>query len=694
MSNGSPKYIQLGIEDLSITPKVVAESSHGQHLTKFFIMSGKGRYGRNIMSGGEALAYYGGDTFSKTKPFFTPSTAFLAEALSVSKAVIQRIDMGGSKATLTQYIDIATETRTIKKRLPSGGIDPLADDLKVDVPCYKLRLVSKTDGIPVIQEGTMKNVDDTPSKMYPIYHFESLDGEFYNTLGFKIGPWTNLTKDTVRSVGQYLYGLTHQNNVDGFITSIKTIAGSESCKVGLADTIDPITEKTVALDKVFQSSVYNTTDRELPLIYPDTTTKIFEENFRTVAKILAINESNFINGDTEIVDSEGTVVDLSEWYDVTGDLATFEKESPMLNIITSNSTAGVQYQTIRMDDTSDSLAGFVVGNSQTLFQLGGGTDFAAELDTKQKRLDHYHSQIIGIMAGYTDINSQLQETVLNPESNIYDPGFPLEVKKSLINFISVRHDTVVVLSTYICGLDGETHMTPEDEVAIGTLLKGRLDLNPESTEYATPIARGVICGGYCQIAGSDYREFVPTTFDLMSKMCNYMGAGNKEWNELKSFDAGAESVADTIENIFPVFVSPAIKGKLWAIGINWLEVKDKETEYHWPAFSTVASDRSSLNSIFTVQACAWIEKVHISAWKEFTGETRLTRDQFKIKQENYVSKRIRDAFDGRFALQPKVFFTDYDDTTRYSYHLTTRIGTNDMLTVVRTSTQVVRKSDF
>jgi hypothetical protein len=173
-----------------------------------------------------------------------------------------------------------------------------------------------------------------------------------------------------------------------------------------------------------------------------------------------------------------------------------------------------------------------------------------------------------------------------------------------------------------------------------------------------------------------------------------MGAADRQWKSLHEFDAGDASAAIEVKDILPKFVPPSAKGTLWSTGINWLEPLYNEKVYHWPAFATVADDNSSLNSIFAVYATMWIEKQQIMAWKVFTGESRLSRGAFKEKVENYMRTRLADAFGDRFKLAPKVVFTADDLAKGYQWHLNTRIGFNDMYTVVVTSTTAVRNDSF
>jgi hypothetical protein len=247
------------------------------------------------------------------------------------------------------------------------------------------------------------------------------------------------------------------------------------------------------------------------------------------------------------------------------------------------------------------------------------------------------------------------------------------------------------MTTDISNDEGDRVMTNEEEVAISKLIKGRLLLAPESTYFNTKVARASISFGSCTIVDSTHKGRVPTTYDLIMKINGLMGAGTKKWVRSKQFDAGDVSAANLIENILPYTIARSIKDEIWNTGVNYLEPLYTDATYHWTAFSTVSDDVSGLNNIMVMHAAMWCQRIQILGWKTFTGENRFDEPSFIKQTEQFMSKELLGAFDGRFIITPTTVVTE--DDARYGNRWSTDIElkVNSSYTVVNTSTTVKRK---
>jgi len=670
--SGRPQYNLLGFNDKSELPKVVAKPAVGQHAVKAFLIAQKGAYGPKIVNAAKAQLTLGSETFNIKGEFVNHQTIFAAKALSKATCIIERIDMGGKTAGLTHFIDIATKTKTLKKRTSTGVELASADTLATDEECYVIRHVYGNVEATT-QEGTMENADGSKSTMYPIFSVSTLAGSFYNGLGYSVEPRENSTKADVVARGQFIYSAYALSKVDGITTKAKTAFGGANAKLSLVE--DANGEN---FGKSFADAFYGEN------VTGDLNITTYDENIKTVAGMIATKEQAFLTANAGMQDKDSNVVNLDNWFDNADTL----NETPLLvNLFGLASTSGVKYFTASIEAlaTTDK-AGLKIANAASPFFMQGGTDYASTLDTAAKRVAHYEAAIRVIMAGYLDKQSPLMETAVNPETVIYDSGFiEMDTKYALTNIIAVRKDTAVVLST---AKDGITQ-TAEEEATTGKLLKARLELNPDSTYYATGVARGVICFDSANIKDSAYKAKVPSTYDLLDKSVSYMGG--KAWKEGKSFDAGDESTVSTLYNFTHKFVPPALKDALWSTGINWVEPYLTEDVFHWPAFATVSDDTSSLNSIFTMYCGLWAQRVHINTWKVFTGETRYpTRETFAEAVELDMLSAFKDKFDGRFAPQPKVSFTADSLAKGYQWDSDVLIKTGGMYTVVRATVTVAR----
>lgn len=737
MSKGTPGYILRGINDKSIAPVKIDRPEYGQHLSKSYIRAAKGNYTPKIASASEHVSYFGPQTFDALDKYVGPATIFAGASLKDSIAVLQRVDLGGSKAKLTHYIDVATKTVNISARTKFG--DPIkdADPMLSSVEGIALKhiVVEEDASEASVKSGTMTNIDGSDSKMYPILSFESLDGEYYNSIGYRIKPKADSSKDLVNDNKNFMYDFELFLNQDGTLTAFKTLFQSVSTEVSLVKGTSNLTGKTTALGDRFASSYYNDTDDNLPWRDTEVTLKVNENNINVINEIVAKAEKDAQA--LAIVDEAGVIVDVADWFDLTGDVTGRESE---VNIFDLKSSTNVPYLVCQIDDTA--VSGKIVGNVNTVYNLKGGTDSKSADDYNFEKLEVLIAEVGSVnfdalapgataeeiaaaqalddtavqtvikdyvpvtqeeleyememefikrdLAKYNDYYSDYQEIALHPESIMYDPGYPLSVKEAMVNFISERGDTVVVLSTYITNLEGDNVIPAEDEVAIGVLLNARLSLAPESTYFGTEVCRGLICGGSCVIKDNPWTGRVPITYSLASKASAYMGASSKEWNGAKSFDAGDESAATEIMDVLPKSVR-GFKDKLWTNGINWVEPLYNEKVYHFPAFSTVADDKTTLNSFFTVMACAYICKVEIFSWKTHTGESRLSTPIFLETVKKYIENELAGKFDKRFVLIPRVEITAEDAGSGTTWSQDVAVYSNNMFTVAKNSTTTFRK---
>jgi len=684
--NGYPRYKDEGIEDLSILPAVVKKPEIGQHTPRFFLMTEKGRPGRYEVTGASALLRLGADSFNPKSKFFNHQTVFSNGAMSKQSVVIDKIDMGGKRATIHVYLDVLNTKADIKNRFIDGQIDPDSDAILTDKDVRKFRIVYSTNPNLHNAKGTMKE-NDVNSRLIKIISAEGEVGAHYNKLGFNFK--TSKNQNDFKAL-KYTFRLLKNDNV---LKTIKTLLSSETIDVTLLTHIDPSINESVAFNDVYENDYYNETDYEVAMAFKDISISVHEDNVRRVAEDFAGIE-NALRAEAVFADADGVPYDTSDWY------GNFDGvDAKTVSILDGKYPTNVPMLGVTFDSGVDMDADFVnpepthFANTNTNIFLEGGTDFSEEILNGTETIEErYNREVLGLLANYLDPEAEEQEVALHNESSLWDSGFDVTVKNALSNIIAIRPDTTIFQSTYICNPTFDNIMSSEEQLAVGKIISSRLRLTPESTYFGTDVARAVVCFGSCTIKDSSFKGRIPTTYDLLLKVCDYMGAGNGKWKHTAQFDAGDESAATSIENILPK--NPKGKAILWRLGINWLEPLYTKYTYHWPAFATVASDRSKLNSIFTMMAAAHIARLEIFSQKKFSGENRYSAPVFLTMVKNYMEEQMVGKFDDRFLLSPIPTITTADAKLGYQYALNTRIGANNMFTVVRNSRTVVSKEDF
>lgn len=297
------------------------------------------------------------------------------------------------------------------------------------------------------------------------------------------------------------------------------------------------------------------------------------------------------------------------------------------------------------------------------------------------------------MAKYLDPDSDVQDTAINVESIIYDTGYDMVTKKELFNFIALRKDTVVILSTHSDSL-GEKYLGLADTRARGVALRSRANLAPESEYHGTGVARALIMMSNGNLRDGTTANFIPSSFELGIKAAKMMGAGNGKWKREELFDNAPGNILNYLINIQPEFIPAGIKPTLWNDGLVWAQPYDR-VQYHFPQLQTVYdNDTSVLNSFFNVMALATLNKIGADAWRQFTGTTSLTENVFKDTVEAYVNGRLKDLFAGIITVIPEVVISEYDSLRGYSWSLVNKMYANNAKTVMVYHTEVYRASDL
>ncbi|MGC3004392.1 hypothetical protein ACPF8X_39940, partial [Streptomyces sp. G35A] len=93
-------------------------------------------------------------------------------------------------------------------------------------------------------------------------------------------------------------------------------------------------------------------------------------------------------------------------------------------------------------------------------------------------------------------------------------------------------------------------------------------------------------------------------------------------------------------------------------------------------------------------AICTIQKWLSAAWREFSGNQRLTGEELANAINNFISARAKDKFDNRFIIRPRAHQTNVDIRRGYSIAVPVDIGIKGMNTVHRTWIEAYRYTDL
>jgi hypothetical protein len=389
----------------------------------------------------------------------------------------------------------------------------------------------------------------------------------------------------------------------------------------------------------------------------------------------------------------------AEEADITGHYTFSNLDNiHLLNIVSAVDMDGRAYRNLRLNgpDSEDNTG--LLMSSRTRHYAVGGSDGDISLG-------NFDVLVKNEAENWGDLEATLLDRAKYPQSIIYDSGFSIETKRALLTPIGLRKDMAVILSTQELGYWDRT--VPEapvwitrgpnsasDESNNAILLKGAAELYPESEVYGTSVCRAAIIGHTGHLINSQYKGWLPLTIDVADKIAGYMGAGIGSWTAGQAPDIAPNNQVSRFKDVNVPYKKDVVYDNDWDSGLVWVQHFDRQNLFY-PAWQTVYSDDTSvLNSLITMLACVELEKVADRSWRELTGRSDLTNEQFIERSDALIEERTRDRFDGRFIIVPETYFTEADEIRGYSWSTNIKIYANNMKTVGSMTIEAWRQSDF
>lgn len=273
----------------------------------------------------------------------------------------------------------------------------------------------------------------------------------------------------------------------------------------------------------------------------------------------------------------------------------------MVNLFTGTSFDGRLYDHTVIDITS---TGSVLLDENVNDYMVGGSDGDLTDATLEELTREW-------LTG--DVFPAINDPAQFPITHLWDSGYELATKESMIDFMSIRDDVKIMLSTQ--SVYNEPNTKAEDQSA-GSYLRGRALLHPESFIYGTMACRVTIqqqCGYLTEL--SNYTKLVPTTLDNLIKKGKWQGA-----TYMKGKPKGLPHSAMTVlKDINWVPVTSDFKQQSWDNALNYAQYYDM-TSLHYPDVISIYPYLTSLLSddIFT-DMLIYIKHIVRFQWAKFAG---------------------------------------------------------------------------
>lgn len=292
-----------------------------------------------------------------------------------------------------------------------------------------------------------------------------------------------------------------------------------------------------------------------------------------------------------------------------------------------------------------------------------------------------------------ELNPDITDEARYPFTFVYDPGYSLQTKYALIDFMGIREDVMVVVGTQdLSGIsvdsnnvatDGHpvTLNTKFEDEAIAASLHSRAILQRESIVKGTNTFRCTI-----MFQAGPTAEFphvtASATLWLLEKNCECLNT-----DVIAGKPVGVSSLINSTNTLFESLNwlpnSPASKKLSWFAGGNYCEVYEQPGDkLKYPALQTVYDYKTSVLSGYPFAVAVVLAKHECRRnWSEFSGMD-LAPSALHVLIRDDLTKRLRKMLNGKYTATVEVFQTADESALGYAHtaQVTLRSGNQNLVT--------------
>lgn len=674
--SSTPRTEFRGVKDESGAVIEMPVASKPIILPLFFGLTAWGEENRaRFVNAGGVRVLYGGEVLDSDSKFFTHQSVFMNTAFTAggSAMFLRLVDPAAKQASIRFTADMVADELPEYERNPDGTyrLSNLGEKIptgevfngyriqirKLEVPEGDYRQANVSEG-NMISDSTGATSDNYPI-MDAMARFRGAHG---NNLGLRlIAPTVNslepLNESTAKRVGSRIYRM--QQVMRTASMSAPAIVKSKDDRTTIdfcwdRDARDTDTNTNYGVDKVIINGFEGKT--------PET----------------------FVGwGNMERVHVYNKHIDvlLNKLLEKELELGAVGLEANQINFLTGVDIHGVPYKGFVVEGPEE--GGILLTENSAHYFMGGDD---GEVSTAK-----YHELVSTMNATLNDFHVPLYDIAAYPYSVIIDSGFPLPIAMSFTAFHDLRPD----ISIWTCTQDvSEPINTPSLDSSIGVALKSRLRASQESGEFGTKALRYFTQANAGYLIGSTYDGLVPYLEDTLRKVVLYMGAGNGEMDSTQPFGRGSLNEISRFRDHNVVSRKITSRNADWSNGLNYAESFDIDRQFV-PAYQSMYETQNSvLSSFITMLIINNLTRIGHEVWRNWTGDDKLTDEEFfKAVEDDYIA-RTTDKYDGRTKIIPRAYKTKLDDDLGFSYHLDVDAGFENMRTVQHLAIIARRRRDM
>lgn len=645
-----------------------------------------------------AAATFGEQTFTNTnKKYYSKQAKVLVDTLTYNGAFICR---AADSTALNSAVIIEAWVRQVEGTAEDGILQYLYDDdghrvvddttgnyvpkkdgagNEVYEPGLEIKYTQRSSllsseevngyDFSSLQMRTVTDGDKTWS-VYPIMVFEALyPGEYGNDLCFSL-----FYKNSENQSGDvnfyktlfYTFAPARRDYNSTTVTPHYDIYNTtQNSFAANPETLNPDTGAEMSMQAVCNKA-YDEDTHQLPY-----TIYTYEENLNLIGNRIAQVESEESLGLTKPTYDPAEIMNTAFGY--------------MVNVIACRNLGGTPYDHVRLITIDENDEDVVQLAEDSYIYLAGGYDGN---DISDEMVQNCIQQFCA-----KKLNPKIVDKFRYPFTHMYDVGYNFDTKYAMIDFLDVRDDVMIELSTQVLMADGtgrtiqmNDQMTDESN---GEALRSRALLMRESVLKGTDCCRCAIYAHTGFLADGVYSEPMPFTYWSAMKHAMY---GNLPYMNTTEPRGWPQSYNEyfKVSSVNWINYDPEGQSRVWDTGINYVQWADMSRIFY-PALRTVyRAETSVLVDQWFVDAVVYTKHVVRKAWGKFSGRN----DKVAVLQQGikeYLDTELSYLYNGKYDFEVSVYQTAEEQRIGYIQHVLIRLTSPATMRVLDVDIEVNRE---
>lgn len=645
-----------------------------------------------------AAATFGEQTFTNTnKKYYSKQAKVLVDTLTYNGAFICR---AADSTALNSAVIVEAWVRQVEGTAEDGILQYLYDDdghrvvddttgnyvpkkdgagNEVYEPGLEIKYTQRSSllsseevngyDFSSLQMRTVTDGDKTWS-VYPIMVFEALyPGEYGNDLCFSL-----FYKNSENQSGDvnfyktlfYTFAPARRDYNSTTVTPHYDIYNTtQNSFAANPETLNPDTGAEMSMQAVCNKA-YDEDTHQLPY-----TIYTYEENLNLIGNRIAQVESEESLGLTKPTYDPAEIMNTAFGY--------------MVNVIACRNLGGTPYDHVRLITIDENDEDVVQLAEDSYIYLAGGYDGN---DISDEMVQNCIQQFCA-----KKLNPKIVDKFRYPFTHMYDVGYNFDTKYAMLDFLDVRDDVMIELSTQVLMADGtgrtiqmNDQMTDESN---GEALRSRALLMRESVLKGTDCCRCAIYAHTGFLADGVYSEPMPFTYWSAMKHAQF---GNLPYMNTTEPRGWPQSYNEyfKVSSVNWINYDPEGQSRVWDTGINYVQWADM-TRIFYPALRTVyRAETSVLVDQWFVDAVVYTKHVVRKAWGKFSGRN----DKVAVLQQaikEYLDTELSYLYNGKYDFEVSVYQTAEEQRIGYIQHVLIRLTSPATMRVLDVDIEVNRE---